>query len=210
MAFGKTSYTSADTYAPLDDRLMAAMHYVEGIAPAVGSDPRTACQVVPHSPANLSVDISAGWALVQGDDVVNQGLYASFNSTAANIGLPSGSPPPSSPGTARIDLVGVKINDSDAKVVPAGETANECFPFWVAGSAAAGVTLASPGSSVPATPASMLVLAWVQVDYAATTIAADHIGDKRKPYGPGIWGADGHRYRLAVSSGGTLEVEQVS
>lgn len=210
MPFTGSIYTGVGTFFAKDDRQAALSHFVEGVRQTDGQSPLAALAVTPHSPADLSVDVGVGWAIVKGDDVQNQSNYMDFNNAASRVQLPGSAPPPSSPGTSRIDAIVAKLNDSEAKVVPSGEPADQMFFQWVPGTAQAGVTLASPGTSPPAIPPTSLLLAWVQVDNAASQIQAGQILDKRKLYAPAIPGADGHVYRFTVSSQGTPALEVVS
>lgn len=115
--------------------------------------------------ANMSVDIAAGQALVQGDGITNQGQYYAYNDavvnltsfTAAHATLP------------RIDRVCLRVRDAFH-----GDAANDLAFVVVSGTATAGATLANL-TGAAAVPASHLLLANVLVPAAATTITTANI-----------------------------------
>jgi len=125
--------------------------------------------------ANTSVDVTAGEALIQGDNVDRQGLYLAMSTAATFTAGSENVVAPVKPGTnSRIDLFGLRVRDAQA--IGSG-TDNDVIFDWVQGTAAA-----SP--AVPATPASFLVLARVLRTAAEVSILAASITDVavRSPY----------------------------
>ena len=103
--------------------------------------------------ANLSVDISAGGAVVTGDDQANQGNYQTFFDAVTNVTgfVATGS-------NTRYDLVGVQINDPNA----GGAAGSNAVLVRVAGTAA-------PSPTIPALPNSFLPLAVIGPFTTSTT-----------------------------------------
>lgn len=98
-----------------------------------------------HGAGDLSVDVSIGSAVINGDDQANQGMYPVLLDAVENVVMPA------APGSnSRIDVVYLRINDPNAGG-PAGDDAE----FGVE----QGVAALSP--SVPATPTSAIALARV-------------------------------------------------
>lgn len=113
--------------------------------------------------ANMSVDISAGRAIIGGDDQANQGSYLAVTTVLENVAI--GAAPGSN---SRIDLVYYRVNDPNAGG-PAGSTS----AFGVV----AGTPAASP--SVPALPTSAIPLAQVLVATGTVSITNAMITDVR-------------------------------
>jgi hypothetical protein len=121
--------------------------------------------------ANMSVDVAAGEAFVQGDTSARQGIYHLTNDAVANVAVPAAN------GTnPRVDLLVARVNDST--VVGSSDTpALEI----VQGTPTSGATLANltnaPGQpGGPAIPATALPLAFILVPAAATSIVDANIG----------------------------------
>lgn len=104
--------------------------------------------------ANMSVDVAAGDAIVQGDDSTNQGRYAGRVDATYNL---TGFTAPSGLNQ-RYDLVVLKMNDPD----DGGSAGRNATIERVAGTAATSPT-------VPAVPASALLLAVVGPFASSTT-----------------------------------------
>jgi hypothetical protein len=115
--------------------------------------------------ANMSVDIAAGYALVQGDTVAGQGMYLAYNDavynltgfTAAHATLP------------RIDRVAIRVRD-----IFHGDAANDEAFVILTGTATSGATLANL-TGAAAIPGSHLLRANVLVPATATTITTANI-----------------------------------
>jgi hypothetical protein len=115
--------------------------------------------------ANLSVDVAAGQAVVQGDSITNQGMYYAYNDgvvnvtgfTAAHATLP------------RVDRVLLRVRDAFH-----GDAANDVAFVIVTGTATAGATLTNLAGAA-AVPGSQLLLANVLIPAAATTITTANI-----------------------------------
>lgn len=114
--------------------------------------------------ANMTLDVTAGVAVVEGDDAAGQGNYlveASETLGAFTIDTADASNP-------RIDRVGIQLNDPSE----GGSAGRNCTFVVVKGTAAA-----SP--SAPTLPDSFLELAQVTVPAAATSIEDADITDTR-------------------------------
>ena len=159
------------TYLAKQDRINSrAADWDEGVSK------RTSFKVVQRGAgANLTVDVSAGTAIVQGDDESFQGNYNVFNDAVVNL---TGFVATSS--NTRYDLVGIQINDPNA----GGAAGNNAVITRVAG-----VQAASP--VIPATPNSFLLLAIIGPFTTSTTsITNSLIHDAHTATGPtGVTGA---------------------
>jgi hypothetical protein len=111
--------------------------------------------------ANMSVDVAAGKAIVEGDDQANQYLYLSVNEGTVN--LPVQGADPTNP---RIDRVVLEIRDTNAGG-PAGDDASLRV--------IEGTPAGSP--TAPALPDSAISLALIDVAAAATSILDANITD---------------------------------
>jgi hypothetical protein len=202
MAFGDTMWVGADAagYTAQEDRMFAMGWFCEGVAPAVGFDPTTALAVT--AAAGFSTNVGVGWAYVQGDDVVNQGLYASYNAATENVPNTFGAPA----SNGRVDLLVARIEDSEH--VPGAATPNQMRFAWVRGTAQSGADQ-NNSSTWPTVPSTALILASVLINTGDTSIVGARLADQRKLAGPGIFGEDGKRYRLGVNINGLLGIEEV-
>lgn len=129
--------------------------------------------------ANLSVDITAGVAVVMGDDQTFQGMYLVESTTTGTDNFTM----PAAPGSnVRHDLVGIDINDPNAG---GGAGSNAAFAV------VQGTASASPVD--PATPPSFLVLARVVRTAGDASVLAGHITQRAPrgvfPYGSGTLGS---------------------
>ena len=113
--------------------------------------------------ANLSVDVSAGSAVVTGDTSPDQGRYLVDVETAENV--PIGTAP--NPSQGRIDLIVLRVDDA---AVDAGGN-NRGVLEWVTGTAGSG--------SPPAVPDTAYVLAEVAVGVGVASIVSANITDRR-------------------------------
>lgn len=216
MPFAKTIYLGVEDYAAIHDRYYGMGHYVEGVAPRQGTfaagtstDAREALAIKQRAAgANLSVDISPGWAFVQGDDVVNQAMYADYNNSIVNLAYTTVGAPSTNP---RIDMVVARINDSEhTQRTPADQMYFEIVP-GVPLAGTAGATLAN-GLGRATLPPSALWLADLELrtDSASVGVTTARIADRRKLYGPAVYGETGKRYRLGVDATGNFGIEELA
>jgi len=131
----------------------------EGVADVSGGQ----LMVTPRAQgANMSVDVAAGVAYIQGDTVTGQGIYqASFDATSLAIAA--------APSTnSRIDLIVARITDAQVTGGPSSGRSLEVIT---------GTAAASP--TAPALPATAIPLARVLVVTGASSITAGNITDLR-------------------------------
>ena len=119
--------------------------------------------VKPNSPAGMSVLVQRGGAWVNGDDILDQGLYFCYNDADDVSTLTA-----SDPTNPRIDLIVAHVKDN---------TTGQPGDTWVLESVT-GTPSVSPVA--PALPASALLLAQIAVAANATSITSGNITDKRK------------------------------
>jgi hypothetical protein len=119
--------------------------------------------------ANMSVDVAAGRALVQGTSIADQGAYMVQSTAVENVPIAT-----ANDTNPRIDLIVAQVYDRQAD----GGTRYGWQPIPVAGTPAS-----SPAA--PAVPNNALVLAHVRVAAKATSIVAADISDKRILSGTG-------------------------
>lgn len=216
MPFAKTIYLGVEDYAAIHDRYYGMGHYVEGVAPRQGvfvaastTDAREALAVKQRAAgANLSVDISPGWAFVQGDDVVNQAMYADYNNSVVNLAYSTVGAPSTNP---RIDMVVARINDSEhTQRTPADQMYFEIVP-GVPLAGTAGASLANPLGR-DALPPSALWIADLELrtDSGSVGVTTARIADRRKLYGPGLYSENGKRYRLGIDATGNFGIEELA
>jgi microcystin-dependent protein len=158
MAIDIPLWLQGGAYSARMDRLVIAQLWEEGVADL-------SCFKVGQraAGANFSVDISAGEAVIQGDDQTNQGSYLIRGTIVENATIAA------APGSnSRIDLIGLRINDPNA----GGSAGNTATPVVTTGTVAA-----SPVA--PATPSSTLPLAYVTVAAGQASILATNITDAR-------------------------------
>lgn len=156
MAFEVLYLQTGETPARLD-RWWIDRIFSEGV-----SDVQAGELLVTAGPG-LSVNIAAGSAVVQGDDVDDQGAYLARSTTMENRELPA----PPAAGTSRIDLVVMRVRDSTA-------TGGDPTEDGVAIEVIEGV--ADPDPSAPAAPDTALALAEWTVN-AGQVQAADTDAD---------------------------------
>lgn len=157
MAFSTLWLQNVD-YPARIDRAVFDNIWTEGI---LGSG---SLQVIPSVPAAMSVQVTAGVAVVQGDNQVFQGKYL-CREQAQTSGVTIAAAPGS--GT-RHDLVVLQVRDPNAT----GPSGNDAIISVVQGTA-------SSTPVDPAVPASALVLARVRVASGTGSITAGIIDDLR-------------------------------
>jgi hypothetical protein len=155
---------TAPSYSALDVRaLLGMLLRNEGILHAL-SPGLTALKVSQRAAgANFSVDVAAGAAVITGDDVSNQGMYAVQSTAVENLVIPA---PPVS-GT-RVHRVVARIKDH----LHDGSWAVNTYVWALE-------VLEDVGSGTPATPASAISLATVSVAAAQSSVLDANIGDTR-------------------------------
>lgn len=113
--------------------------------------------------ANMSVDVAPGALMVGGTENAYQGEYFVFNDAVVNVAIAA-----ADPTNARIDLVGVRVRDSEYS-----GAANDAAVIAVTGTPAA-----SPAEPTP--PENFVTLARVDVPAADTAIGNAQITDRRR------------------------------
>lgn len=141
--------------------------------------------------ANMSVDVGAGFALVNADDASNRGLYHEENDATVNV-----TPFAASHATLpRLDKVIIQINDS----TDGGDLNDTPALSILTGTPTAGTTLdnGNDGShGAPAVPTGAMVLADVLIPATSTSVVTANIRDRRQ------WARGA--YSLASYTGATL------
>lgn len=112
---------------------------------------------------NMSVNVAAGKAFVDGTENANQGAYLCVNDATVNLAISA-----SSPTNPRKDLVVAKVQDAE------WSGATNSWSLAVV----TGTPAASPAE--PAIPANAIVLALVDVAANATTVTNANITDRRR------------------------------
>jgi hypothetical protein len=118
--------------------------------------------VTASSPANMSINIAAGWAAVVGTIQPNMGTYVAYNDGTVNIAITT-----ANPTNPRIDRVCLTIQDS--------------YYTGLADDVILQVIAGTPASSpvAPALPANSISLATVAVAAGALSITNGNITDTR-------------------------------
>ena len=132
-------------------------------SPGHGVSRRSHLAVSQNGTPNMSVNVAAGTALVQGTSLLAQGVYAVTNDAVTNLSVAT-----ADATNPRRDLVVIQVRDNTAD---AGGV-NDARLFVVTGTPAA-----APVD--PAVPAGCVVLARVQVNALATSIVNANITDLR-------------------------------
>ena len=123
----------------------------------------TAMVVAQSATPGMSVQISAGHALIAGTQTSNQGFYIAYNDAATTVAIAT-----ADPSQARIDRICVVVQDSYY-----GGTANNQVIFQA-------VTGTPSGSPVPpSAPNNAITLAYVAVSAGALSIVDANITDIR-------------------------------
>jgi hypothetical protein len=176
-------YMQTKTYTARQDRFLADLLLTEGVtdraAGAVRVSPRA-------SGANLSVDVAAGDAVVDGDDFALQGAYTVRVTASENVAIPA---PPST--GARIDLVVLRVYDSTSA---GGDPALDGARLEVV----EGVAATTPNA--PAAPKTAILLAEVRVAAGVTSIVDADITDRRAA----VIMADPNQAYVAKAGGDTI------
>lgn len=135
---------------------------VSGAAWGVGSGP-TELQVTQNGTPNMSVNVAAGRAWIDGTESATQGTYTFYNDGTVNLAIAA-----ASPTNPRKDLIIARIRDAQYS-----GASNTGAVEVVTGTAAA-----SPVE--PTVPANSIVLALVDVAANATSITNANITDRRR------------------------------
>ncbi len=153
------------TYSAQQDRLA-----ISTLAPNAGTYRENDLRAGPRAAgANMSVDVAAGRAIVQGTSVADQGTYIVQSTAIENVPLAT-----ADATNPRIDLIVAQVYDRQAD----GGTRYGWQPLAVTGTPAT-----SPAA--PAVPNNALVLAVVRVNAGVTSVVAGDIGDRRVLSGTG-------------------------
>ena len=150
-------FLDANTYVAKFLRMWMRQFLTEGV---IGTNDLL---VTEKGTPDMSVDIAAGWGLVQGDQATSQGHYPIYNDDAVNKAIAA-----SDPTHDRIDRVVAQIKDS----TDIGGVDDEWELQVLTGTPAG-----SP--SAPALPDDALDLALVDVGAGVTTIVDANITDQR-------------------------------
>lgn len=156
MATEKPFATQTLTYPAVNWRRFLATVFGEGVFAGLAVSQRAAG-------ANFTIDVSAGSAMIAGDNTANQGAY--FAQTLAVESVVVGAAPGSN---SRIDRVIVRVNDPSA----GGGAGNNCTIEVLAG-----VVSATPVA--PAIPATAISLATILVAAGTPSITNGLITDTR-------------------------------
>lgn len=119
--------------------------------------------------ANLSVDIAAGPAFVQGDTTSRQGLYHVYNDAVVNLAIGT-----NTSGSPRIDQVVARVYDSQDGLAGSDQATLEILP----GSAQAGATLDNRNGAA-VLPLTCMRIADILVPASASGIVNANIRDRR-------------------------------
>lgn len=130
-----------------------------GVNPALG----TAMVVTQNGTPNMSVNVGAGVAFIEGSESSSQGIYVARAASVTNLTIATAP----GAGTSRIDLVVAKVQDSFYS------GATDAWSLAVV----TGTASASP--SAPAAPNNSLVLGQVAVGASVTSIVTANIIDRR-------------------------------
>jgi len=118
----------------------------------------TDLQITQNGTANMSVNVSSGWAAIVGTTQANMGTYMAYNDASTNLAITA-----ANASNPRIDLVVITVNDA----YYTGTLNNVSFQVI------AGTPAASP--TVPATPANSLALGQIAVGAGVTSILTANI-----------------------------------
>jgi hypothetical protein len=153
------------TYSAQDYRSV-----ISTLAPNAGTVRENDLKVGPRAAgANMSVDVAAGKAIVQGTSVANQGTYIVQSTAVENVPLAT-----ADATNPRYDRIVAKVYDKQAD----GGSRYAWQPIAVTGTP-------SSSPSPPSTPANALHLATVYVPAGAVSITAADIIDRRVLSGTG-------------------------
>jgi hypothetical protein len=150
-------------YAAIDDRRIFDDLFSEGV---IGLNDFKVVQR--GAGANMSVDVGAGVAYVQGDDVTLQGKYRVQNDATVNVVVTA-----AHATLPRIDIVYLRVRDTAH-----GGAANDTTLIVGAGTATSGATLVNRNGAI-ALPNTCLWLADLLIPAASSSVTNANIGDKR-------------------------------
>lgn len=157
MALETPKWLQGGTYSARLDRNILATLWFEGVLSV--ADFKVTQR---GAGANMSVDIAAGQAYIDGDDETDQGTYLCRSTAVENVAVTN-----NVSGSARIDRVVVQVNDPTA-----GGAAGDDFTVEV--------LAGTPGAGAPpALPDSAISLATISVANGATSIVDANITDTR-------------------------------
>ena len=149
----------------------------------------TAMVVAQSATPGMSVQISAGHALIAGTQTSNQGFYIAYNDAATTVAIAT-----ADPSQARIDRICVVVQDSYD-----GGTANNQVIFQA-------LTGTPSGSPVPpSAPNNAITLAYVAVSAGATSIVNANITDMR----PTAQYTEG-QYTASATASNTIQLNQLT
>lgn len=149
----------------------------------------TAMVVAQSATPGMSVQISAGHALIAGTQTSNQGFYIAYNDAATTLAIAT-----ADPSQARIDRICVVVQDAFY-----GGTANNQVIFQA-------ITGTPSGSPVPpAAPNNAVTLAYVAVSAGALSIVNANITDMRV-----IAQFTESQFTASATSANTLQVNQLN
>jgi hypothetical protein len=155
-------YLQTKEYSARHDRFLTEYLFTEGVTSIVAGDLRVTER--PGGP-EMSVDVAAGTAVIEGDDTDLQGAYIVRVTTPENIPVPA---PPAS--NSRIDLVVLRVRDSTAT---GGDPGLDGATLEIV----QGTPAASP--TAPPTPDTALLLARMTVAAGAVSVLDANITDQR-------------------------------
>lgn len=157
---------SDDPDTPIEYSAREVRTLIEAMFPAEGViDPASGGFEVTQraAGANMSVDVAAGIAVVEGDDQATQGFYVIRSTATENVVIPA-----APVSNSRIDIVYAQVNDPNA-----GGDAGSDFELAVI----SGTPAASP--SPPTLPDTAIALAYVTVASGVSSIVTADIEDQR-------------------------------
>ena len=144
---------------------------IQGVFTSEGVLSSTALTVTQNGTPNMSVNVSAGQAVIQGDESANQGFYLVWNDAVKNLVISA-----ADPTNPRRDIIVARVKDTYYS------GATDAFELAVV----QGTPAASP--SDPTTPDNAIQLARVAVAAASTSVTNANITDLRvRAYTNGHW-----------------------
>lgn len=167
MALVQPEFLQTKTYTALRDRL--AFEHGGSLQPGVW-DANDFKVVQRAAGADRSVDVGAGFAVVDANNAGNAGLYHIENNATTNVPIPA-----AHATLPRVDQILIDVSDSTS-----GGDAGDTPGFTVlAGTATSGATLANRTGANPTLPSNTLRVADVLVGAAVTSITNTNIMDRR-------------------------------
>lgn len=181
----EVAYLQGDGSAPEHSaklmRQVQASLTSEGVGKTNGADDLLVTQ---DTGSNMKVQVKKGVAMIQGDDVADQGLYGFVSDATVTKDIDA-----SDPTDDRIDIVVAQVRDNFY-----GVSGDDGRIFVVTGTP-------DPAPDPPATPDSCLLLAYVTVGNGVTQITNADIEDARVTMG-GV-GGGGKTLRASLAIGGS-------